>query len=700
MKRKTEISFMIALLMVITTFSAVSSPAKEPEGPNPGEIIFIKEVWDDNMWYYETYAKVGEIVNFKISLTYNKDSQNPYLWALHHIIINDTLPECLEFAGNVIINTPRPLTEPYTQEITGKKIIWIFSDYDPMLYHEETMTIEFDARVIESEEDENENIAEVYANECDIYDHREKSSAWVYVEEEPGDESSFEKKVWEPELEEWVNELPGVQMCEPVKFQLTLTYYGENTMKYLVVYDELPANCLEYQYTSMIKIAGEVITENDPKYPVIIQGEGATIEICGEVYEIPENKVIWDWRNADFNLHDGEIVIIEFYADVINYCNYEAYNSAGVYLWTCDPCYDCFHAEDYVSIYCYPPYPIFDKKVWNGQEWIEKTSTHVGDTVRFRIELTYWGNGILANISIYDELPCCLEYANNADPDATNVSSDLKRIWWNLSKVLEDCETLYIEFDALVIGATGCDCNGINIAEVNANEVCGSESNYYDEDTASITATYRPCPPAIYGSESGKVKEELTFFILGNDPDGDNLYYWIDWGNEEGGVWIGPFASGEEVEVSHSWNSKGTYNIRAKSKDTNDEESKWGNTIAVKITGSGDPEIDIKITIYRFSWRTVKLDIRNTGDKDISKLDWEVDVNFGVLGRLNDGDSDKIEVFKVDDHEHISIKCRRMLSKIFNKVKVEVMVTADGEKFVETFNGRIIVGGILFFRQR
>ena len=40
--------------------------------------------------------------------------------------------------------------------------------------------------------------------------------------------------------------------------------------------------------------------------------------------------------------------------------------------------------------------------------------------------------------------------------------------------------------------------------------------------------------------------------------------------------WIGPYSSGEEVALSHSWRESGAYTIRTKVKDTDNLWSPWG----------------------------------------------------------------------------------------------------------------------------
>jgi len=60
------------------------------------------------------------------------------------------------------------------------------------------------------------------------------------------------------------------------------------------------------------------------------------------------------------------------------------------------------------------------------------------------------------------------------------------------------------------------------------------------------------------------------------DPDGDDdLYYYIDWGDGVTQEWIGPYASGESLEIKHIWENKSNYDIRAKAKDIAGRESNW-----------------------------------------------------------------------------------------------------------------------------
>ena len=84
-----------------------------------------------------------------------------------------------------------------------------------------------------------------------------------------------------------------------------------------------------------------------------------------------------------------------------------------------------------------------------------------------------------------------------------------------------------------------------------------------------------PIRPLIGGIASGKIWKKYNYTFLTTDPDNDEVYYYIDWGDGTHEEWIGPFSSGTSVTKSHKWNFKDTYIIRAKAKDVNGEESDW-----------------------------------------------------------------------------------------------------------------------------
>ena len=91
-----------------------------------------------------------------------------------------------------------------------------------------------------------------------------------------------------------------------------------------------------------------------------------------------------------------------------------------------------------------------------------------------------------------------------------------------------------------------------------------------------------PNTPEINGSTNGKVGVQYTYDFLATDPDGDDVYYFIFWGDGNNSGWFGPFNSSIEISINYSWNEKGTYIINAKAKDVYGNESNWA-TFTVTI---------------------------------------------------------------------------------------------------------------------
>ena len=84
-----------------------------------------------------------------------------------------------------------------------------------------------------------------------------------------------------------------------------------------------------------------------------------------------------------------------------------------------------------------------------------------------------------------------------------------------------------------------------------------------------------PEKPTINGPSYGKAGTAYDFDFCSSDPDGDELYYCVDWGDGSGEVCLGPFASNTCIIESHTWASDGEYTIKAKGRDVNQAESDW-----------------------------------------------------------------------------------------------------------------------------
>jgi len=84
-----------------------------------------------------------------------------------------------------------------------------------------------------------------------------------------------------------------------------------------------------------------------------------------------------------------------------------------------------------------------------------------------------------------------------------------------------------------------------------------------------------PDTPTIQGEKKLKVNKEFEFTFTATDPDGDQVFYYIEWGDNNTVVWDGPHDSGVPLKLKHTWTTKDQFTIRCKAKDTNDYESDW-----------------------------------------------------------------------------------------------------------------------------
>ena len=120
-----------------------------------------------------------------------------------------------------------------------------------------------------------------------------------------------------------------------------------------------------------------------------------------------------------------------------------------------------------------------------------------------------------------------------------------------------------------------------------------------DEDTTTAEITQKinnpPDKPTITGKENGKAGDPYTYIFASTDSDGDDVSYYIKWGDGDITDWTTFQPSGPPgYSESHIWSAQKKYNIEAKAKDTDDAESDW-STLEVSM-----PKIKRYTTIIQF----------------------------------------------------------------------------------------------------
>ena len=153
-------------------------------------------------------------------------------------------------------------------------------------------------------------------------------------------------------------------------------------------------------------------------------------------------------------------------------------------------------------------------------------------------------------------------------------------------------------------------------------------------------------PDELYGPQNVEVDESCSYAACTTDPDGDNIYYLFDWGDDTTSDWLGPYESGEEVQANHSWSKRGTYEVKVKAKDVYGAESDWSDPLIVNVENSppftpGTPSGEQYVCRgkpHKYTACTADPD----GDMIYYLFDWGDDNTSGWLGPKESGE--KVEV--------------------------------------------------------
>ena len=175
----------------------------------------------------------------------------------------------------------------------------------------------------------------------------------------------------------------------------------------------------------------------------------------------------------------------------------------------------------------------------------------------------------------------------------------------------------------------------------------GEDNDYgwgmIDAYEAVLHTSEAPCPPVIDGPTSGIEGTSYNFTFMSEDPECESVYYWIDCGDGSPCDWIGPYTSGEEITVCHTWNDIGTFCIKAKAKDDNYVESDWSephnisivaNQIPVKVIING-PKWGFGGTEYEFTFMSTDAD----GHDLYYRVNWDDGNDTGYTGPYTSGET-------------------------------------------------------------
>jgi len=210
-----------------------------------------------------------------------------------------------------------------------------------------------------------------------------------------------------------------------------------------------------------------------------------------------------------------------------------------------------------------------------------------------------------------------------------------------------------------------------------------SFNEYGSQTLFNNTAPLKPSQPK--GPSVGEAGTEYTSTSNSTDPDGDEIYYLFDWGDNTDSGWIRPYESGDDASASHIWREKGYYNIKVKAKDINDLVSEWSDHLNVEISG---PYLTFK-NINGGLGLTVE--IKNIGDIDATNIELHAEATGGFIIKIPKTDYE-IPLIPGGESTEVCIKIRGLgLGLVTETPEITVTVSAPNTKT----RGKRIVARIL-----
>ncbi len=182
-----------------------------------------------------------------------------------------------------------------------------------------------------------------------------------------------------------------------------------------------------------------------------------------------------------------------------------------------------------------------------------------------------------------------------------------------------------------------------------------------------------------------ELKPDMTYkftTIADNDSGNNDIYYIWDWGDGNISLPLGPYKTGEEVSISHKWETPGKYRLKVKTINLIGQESTWSEPLLLHITGPV-----IKIGEISGGLLKVNTVIKNIGDEKAENIDWKIVLQGGMifLGQRTQG-----TIISLEPNEKLTIISKAVYGFGFPSVVTVEAGISDGTSDIEVQSANII----------
>jgi hypothetical protein len=128
-------------------------------------------------------------------------------------------------------------------------------------------------------------------------------------------------------------------------------------------------------------------------------------------------------------------------------------------------------------------------------------------------------------------------------------------------------DKLFAVFNDNLYEIDACTADTTYIGPIGFNNISGLTAVNIPNDP--------PTDPEISGPATGKPGKSYTYTFISTDPDGNQVSYYIDWGDETTSSWSEYLDSGTPFSTNHTWDEEGEFTVKAKTKDIYGSQSGW-----------------------------------------------------------------------------------------------------------------------------